>query len=109
MQRSLLPKDLDLDKYVASGVAAYSMSTRQQLWSQHLDLSTALTTFQAFAYSAPTLVDLDRDGHLEVILGTSMVSLGQCRSARLHTLFSHSVASLLNPHHGLCRTNTPHL
>ncbi|KAK9842754.1 hypothetical protein WJX74_001858 [Apatococcus lobatus] len=70
--RSLLPADLALDKYVASGVVAYSMATRQMLWSQHLDLSTALTTFQAFAYSAPTLVDLDRDGQLEVILGTSM-------------------------------------
>ena len=51
------------------------MHTRQQLWNQHLDLSTALTDFQAYAYSAPTLVDLDRDGKLEVILGTSMVGL----------------------------------
>lgn len=72
---------------MASGVVAYSLDTRQQLWSQHLDLSTALTTFQAFAYSAPTLVDLDRDGLLEVILGTSMVRLVRYKTDQLLCLW----------------------
>lgn len=39
---------------------------------QHLDLSTDYTSFKAYAYSAPTLADVDGDGKLEVILGTSM-------------------------------------
>ncbi len=43
--------------------------------AQHLDLSTDYTSFKAYAYSAPTLADIDGDGKLEVILGTSMVSL----------------------------------
>lgn len=41
-------------------------------WSLHLDLTTDSTQFRAYIYSAPTLVDLDGDGSLEIIVGTSV-------------------------------------
>lgn len=38
----------------------------------HLDLSTDSTQFRAYAYSSPTVADLDGDGKLEIIVGTSV-------------------------------------
>lgn len=51
-----------------------SVFEQHQISLQHLDLSTDYTSFKAYAYSPPTLADIDGDGKLEVILGTSMVS-----------------------------------
>lgn len=68
----MLPKGLDLSKYVASGVVVFDLRTRSIKWSTHLDMSTDSTLFRAYAYSAPTLADLDGDGKLNVILGTSV-------------------------------------
>ncbi|GFR46133.1 hypothetical protein Agub_g7648 [Astrephomene gubernaculifera] len=65
-------KDIDIGKYVASGIAVFDLRTRTEKWVQHLDLSTDSTQYKAFAYSAPTLVDLNGDGKLEVVVGTSM-------------------------------------
>ncbi|MEW5304838.1 MAG: hypothetical protein WDW36_007421 [Sanguina aurantia] len=63
---------LDLGKYLASGVVVFDLRSRSVKWSQHLDLSSEGTAFKAYAYSSPTLVDLDGDGQLEVVVGTSM-------------------------------------
>lgn len=68
-----VPKGLDLSKYIASGVVAFDLRTRAVKWSTHLDLSTDSTTFRAYVYSSPTLADVDRDGKLEVVIGTSVV------------------------------------
>ncbi|GIL56325.1 hypothetical protein Vafri_11699 [Volvox africanus] len=65
-------KGIDLSKYVASGVAVFDLRTRTEKWVQHLDLSTDTATYKAYAYSSPTLVDIDKDGLLEVVVGTSM-------------------------------------
>ncbi|KAL6763316.1 hypothetical protein V8C86DRAFT_347755 [Haematococcus lacustris] len=65
-------KDLDLSKYIASGVVAFDLRTRQMRWQQHLDLSTDDTQWKAYAYASPTLVDIDRDGRMEIVVGTSM-------------------------------------
>lgn len=70
--RMELGVDLDIGQYVASGVVAFDLHRRTIKWSQHLDLSTDYTSFKAYAYSPPTLADIDGDGKLEVILGTSM-------------------------------------
>uniref|UniRef100_A0A7S0RKX6 DEX1 C-terminal domain-containing protein n=1 Tax=Chlamydomonas leiostraca TaxID=1034604 RepID=A0A7S0RKX6_9CHLO len=65
-------KGLDLGKYVASGVVVFDLRTKTVKWSQHLDLSTDATTFKAYAYASPTLADIDRNGLLEIVVGTSM-------------------------------------
>ena len=54
-------------------MVAFSARSRGVKWAVHLDLSTEWTSFRAHVYSAPTLADLDGDGRLEVIVGTSMV------------------------------------
>uniref|UniRef100_A0A7S3XE24 DEX1 C-terminal domain-containing protein n=1 Tax=Picocystis salinarum TaxID=88271 RepID=A0A7S3XE24_9CHLO len=59
-------------KYVASSLVAYDLTNRTIKWHQHLDLSTDETFYRAYAFAAPTLVDVDDDGKLEVVLGTSM-------------------------------------
>jgi len=59
-------------KYVASSLLVYDLANGTVKWHQHLDLSTDETFYRAYAYSAPTLVDLDLDGTLEIVLGTSM-------------------------------------
>ncbi|KAL4443840.1 hypothetical protein ABPG75_011577 [Micractinium tetrahymenae] len=62
----------ELGLYVASGIVVFDLHRKTIKWSQHLDLSTDFTQFKAYAYSAPTLADLDQDGKMEVIMGTSM-------------------------------------
>ena len=69
---SVVGKDGDPGKYVASGVVVFDLHTRGVKWSTHLDLSTRYTRYKAEVHSTPTLADLDRDGRLEVIVGTSM-------------------------------------
>jgi hypothetical protein len=77
-----LPEGVDRTKYIASGLVAFDLRTRIVKWTTHLDLSTDSTTYRAYAYSAPTLVDIDRDGKLEVIAGTSVVRLRLCCAQR---------------------------
>lgn len=68
-----LEPGLDISKYVAGAIVVFDMRTRAVKWRQHLDLSTDSTSFRAYIYSAPLLVDLDRDGKLEIVVGTSAV------------------------------------
>eukprot|EP00891_Asterochloris_glomerata_P005963 jgi/Astpho2/5963/e_gw1.00080.8.1_t len=62
----------DLGQYIASGVVIFDLHSQTVKGAQHLDLTSDRTQYRAYAYSAPTLVDLDRDGRLEIVLGTSM-------------------------------------
>ncbi|KAI8463690.1 MAG: hypothetical protein J3K34DRAFT_397072 [Monoraphidium minutum] len=64
--------DVQKDKYVAGGVAVFDLHSRTLKWSQHLDLTTDATTFKAHMFSSPTLADIDKDGKLEIIVGTSV-------------------------------------
>jgi hypothetical protein len=79
--RSHLGKDVDIRKYVACGIVVYDLQYRTIKWTQHLDLSTDYTQYKAYVHSAPTLADINNDGMLEVIIGTSMVrSVTKCMS-----------------------------
>ena len=70
--RAAVGKDGDPGKYLASGIVVYDLHTRGIKWTQHLDLSTRYTRYKAEIHSIPTLADVDNDGRLEVIVGTSM-------------------------------------
>jgi hypothetical protein len=50
----------------------FDLRTRVIKWQQHLDLTTATTKFTAHMFSSPTLADIDADGHMEVVVGTSV-------------------------------------
>ena len=72
--RAELGKDIDMNKYVAGAIVVFDLHLRDVKWVQHLDLSTDHTLYRAYIYAAPTLADLDSDGKLEIIVGTSMVA-----------------------------------
>jgi len=67
-----LPLDFDMRNYVAAGLVALSLKTRQVVWHKHLDLTTAKTELKAMIYSAPTVCDVDLDGRLDVLIGTRL-------------------------------------
>jgi hypothetical protein len=53
-------------------VVVFDLRTKLFKWQQHLDLTTTTTKFTAHMFSSPTLVDLDADGKMEIIVGTSV-------------------------------------
>ncbi|KAL6638178.1 hypothetical protein ACP70R_025750 [Stipagrostis hirtigluma subsp. patula] len=61
---------IDIEKYVASSIVVFNLDTRQVKWTAELDLSTDNGTFRAHVYSSPTVVDLDGDGNLDILVGT---------------------------------------
>jgi len=66
------PKGVDPDMYVAGGLACWSIRGRMWRWRVHFDQSTAHVKFPAYVHASPTVVDLDGDGSMEVIVGTEM-------------------------------------
>ncbi|XP_010312300.1 protein DEFECTIVE IN EXINE FORMATION 1-like isoform X2 [Solanum lycopersicum] len=63
--------DIEIGKYVAGGIVVFNLDTKQVKWSAQLDLSTDDGTFRAYIYSSPTVVDLDGDGNMDILVGTS--------------------------------------
>ncbi|XP_027334221.1 protein DEFECTIVE IN EXINE FORMATION 1 isoform X2 [Abrus precatorius] len=63
--------DVDIGKYVAGSIVVFNLDTKQVKWTAELDLSTDTSNFRAYIYSSPTVVDLDGDGNLDILVGTS--------------------------------------
>lgn len=57
---------IDQSMYVAGGVLALELPSGSIKWGAQLDLTTDLTQLRGYIYSAPTVVDLEADGELEV-------------------------------------------
>jgi outer membrane protein assembly factor BamB len=66
------PTDMDFTKYVACGVVAFSMAKEQILWITPLELTTDISNYMARIYASPTIVDLNDDGKLDIIVGTGV-------------------------------------
>lgn len=71
-----LGSDVDLKKYVGGGLVVIDLWSHKILWSEHLDLSTddphLDSGSKAFIYASPTVIDLDGDGGVEILVATSM-------------------------------------
>lgn len=63
--------NIDIGKYVAGAIVVFNLDTKQVKWTTPLDLSTDAGNFRAYIYSSPTVVDLDGDGNLDILVGTS--------------------------------------
>lgn len=63
--------DIDIEKYVSGGIVVFNLDTKQVKWTQQLDLSTDSGNFRPYIHSSPTVVDLDGDGNLDILVGTS--------------------------------------
>jgi len=70
--RKKLDIDVDISKYVAGAITVIDLHTGETKWTAFLDLSTDKTKLRAYIYDSPTVIDLDSDGNLEVIVGTSL-------------------------------------
>ncbi|XXG51470.1 hypothetical protein AAC387_Pa03g0024 [Persea americana] len=62
---------IDIGKYVAGAIVVFNLETKQVKWTTRLDQSTDSGKFRAYIYSSPTVVDLDGDGYLDILVGTS--------------------------------------
>ncbi|GAB4833949.1 Protein DEFTIVE IN EXINE FORMATION 1 [Ancistrocladus abbreviatus] len=62
---------VDIGKYVAGSIVVFNLNTKQVKWTANLDLSTDSGKFRAYIYSSPSVVDLDNDGKLDILVGTS--------------------------------------
>lgn len=62
---------IDIGKYVAGAIVVFNLETKQVKWTTRLDQSTDTGKFRAYIYSSPTVVDLDGDGYLDILVGTS--------------------------------------
>ena len=58
--------------YLVTAIVAFDLMIHQIKWISHLELSASLENFHAFISSAPTIIDLDGDGELNIIVGTGM-------------------------------------
>ncbi|KAM7270801.1 hypothetical protein ACFE04_030015 [Oxalis oulophora] len=63
--------DIDIGKYVAGAIVVFNLDTKEVKWTQQLDLSTDTAKYRAYIYSSPTVADLDGDGNLDILVGTS--------------------------------------
>ena len=63
--------DIDITKYVAGGIVVFNLGTQQIKWAVQLDLSTDAGKFRAYINSSPNVIDLDGDGNLDILVGTS--------------------------------------
>eukprot|EP00298_Acanthocystis_sp_HF-20_P002965 c13345_g1_i2.p1 GENE.c13345_g1_i2~~c13345_g1_i2.p1 ORF type:complete len:744 (+),score=304.65 c13345_g1_i2:35-2233(+) len=64
--------NIDIGKYIAGGIVVIDLKTGNIKWSLQLDLTTEDDEYHGYIYSTPTVVDLDGDGEIEIIVGTSM-------------------------------------
>ncbi|KAL8121505.1 protein DEFECTIVE IN EXINE FORMATION 1 isoform X2 [Apium graveolens] len=62
---------IEIGKYVAGGIVVFNLDTKQVKWTVKLDLSTDTGKFRGYIYSSPTVVDLDGDGNMDILVGTS--------------------------------------
>jgi len=63
-----LDVDVDIKKYVASGIAVFDLVTKTLKFQTNLQVTVDNTRFSSYIYGSPTVLDIDGDGWLEIIV-----------------------------------------
>jgi len=86
-RRAALGEDVHPVMFAACAVVAFELANSADtqvggrlLWQAPLEMSRFDGSHTALASSSPTLVDLDRDGHLEILVGTGLGYVHALRS-----------------------------
>ncbi len=64
--------NLDLDMYSASGIVIFDLTTRTLTHSLLLEIGTLKPGSDSALLASPTVVDMDMDGKLEIVIGSSL-------------------------------------
>ena len=64
--------NVDLSKYIACGIAIFDSNSQKPKKIIPLDLTIERTDYRAYLVSSPTIFDVDEDGFLDIVVGTSV-------------------------------------
>lgn len=67
--------DIKLRNYVASGVVVFDLETLHVKWKTPFELTTEASPHKGYAYAPPTVVSLDNDGMMDIIVPTAVGSI----------------------------------
>lgn len=70
--RARLDPDIDIRNYIAGGIVVYDIATKEVKWEANMDLAVDNGQQSAYVYASPTVADVDADGNLEVVVGTTL-------------------------------------
>ena len=55
----------------SGGIVVFDLAHRYIKWSTHLDMTTKTVRYAAYMIAPPAVVDIDQDGHLEIVVGNN--------------------------------------
>ena len=55
----------------SGGIVVFDLAHRYVKWSTHLDMTTKAVRYAAYMTAPPSVVDIDQDGHLEIVVGNN--------------------------------------
>lgn len=55
----------------AGGIVAFDLFHQYVKWEVHLELTTDTIEYRAYIFTPPSIVDIDEDGLMEIVVGTS--------------------------------------